>query len=343
MAQHLGSPAITRQIFGGSATLVRPSEYAAPTPWHSVLPRFPEGPHPPQVLPEPVQEEGRRPKRFREVATSTVDQDLAAEERLHLLLQGKGLFEWGLRPHDVLSAMDRLGVATKGAGWRAQRPPRARMLHKRNGVSSAAPHLLARLYQCKGGGTPVVGPSRAASLRGTALYAVSRRTCRVGRAHYEFEASNRCYIAVEGGQQCPQGRARFAPEVEAEGPCWSWWVYIKRFELHLRFGRRRPPWRRPRRGAEILLEVQGGQYLSPRGPLPPYARDGATTDGEASRNGWSRSSSSTNGSGNFGCNSGPPRRRGYAPGATFSCFNSPAWGFHQPPPSSGGSWGGFRP
>ena len=124
VAQHLGSPAITRQIFGGSATLVRPSEYAAPTPWHSVLPRFPEGPHPPQVLPEPVQEEGRRPKRFREVATSTVDQDLAAEERLHLLLQGKGLFEWGLRPHDVLSAMDRLGVATKGAGGRNDRRER---------------------------------------------------------------------------------------------------------------------------------------------------------------------------------------------------------------------------
>ena len=301
VVQQLGSPAITRQIFGGSATLVRPSEYAVPTPWHSVLPRFPEGPHPPQVLPEPVQEEGRRPKRFREVATSTVDQDLAAEERLHLLLQGKGLFEWGLRPHDVLSAIDRLGAVTKGAGGRNDRRERE--------CSISAMGYLQQLLIClrafisaKAGERPLLALHEPRLFEGTALYAVSRRTGRMGRAHYEFEASNGCCFKVEGGQQCPQGSARFAQEVEAEGPCWSWWVYIRRFELHLHFGRRRPPWRRPRRGVEILLEVPGGQCLSPRGPLPPYARDGTTTDGEASRNGWSRSSSSTNGSANFGCN-----------------------------------------
>ena len=89
--------------FGSSQRVCSPDSMAPG------FPRFPEGPQPPEVLPEPVHEEARRPKRFREVGTSTMDQEAAAEERLRLLLQG-------LRPVDVLGAIDRPGVAAKGAG-----------------------------------------------------------------------------------------------------------------------------------------------------------------------------------------------------------------------------------
>ena len=103
----LGEPGSQQRFPAGTTMTSRPSEFAPGTPTLPIIPVFPEEPRP--------------PKRSKETGTMTEDQIAEAEDRLHLQLQGKSLWQWGLRPVDVVSAIDRLGVTATGGNLRSSR------------------------------------------------------------------------------------------------------------------------------------------------------------------------------------------------------------------------------